>query len=284
MAEEPELRRALEEAQAALTAQALRIHQLEQEAQRRSGLEALREIVALADIVGATVGQAPYRALLEGIVQAARRLFDAGAASIALLDRAADELVFEAASSEPEMVGRRFPAHQGIAGWVVMTGEPLAVSDVRRDPRFARDFAASTGYVPRSILAVPLLVQDEVEGVLEVLDKASATSFGLGDMELLALFARPAALAVEQARLVRGTGALLVAELRRLAEAQGVEELAHAAAAVLAGGGAPQEQTLELARLVHGLGRRGERARRLAIEVLGSVARYTHQDRAGSRL
>jgi GAF domain-containing protein len=155
-----------------------------------------------------------------------------------------------------------------------MTGEPMAVSDVSRDPRFARDFAQSTGYVPTSILAVPLIVHEEVEGVLEVLDKASAASFGLDDMELLALFARPAAIAVEQARTVTGMGALLVQELGRLADARGDAELARAARAV-GGGSTVPEQTLELARLVYSLGRRGERARRLAIEVLSSVARYT---------
>jgi GAF domain-containing protein len=274
VSEDSDLRRELEAARATLATQAMQIQRLEQEAQRRSGVEALRAIVELAEIVGVTVGQAPYRALLEGIVQAARRLFDAGAASIALLDRDTNELVFAAATSGPDLVNRRFPAHQGIAGWVVMTGDPLAVSDVRRDPRFAADFAQSTGYVPRSILAVPLFVRDQVEGVLEVLDKASAASFGLDDMDLLALFARPAAIAVEQARLVTGTGALLVQELGRIAGVQGDEDLARAVQTALARGSTTSDHTLELARLVHDLSRRGERASQLAIDILRSVARY----------
>lgn len=277
MSEEEDPRRALEAARATLAAQAVEIHQLQQEVGQRDGTEALRTLVELGAIVGATVGQAPYRALLDGIVQAARRILGAGAASITLLDHITDELVFEAAAGGADVVHKRFPSHQGIAGWVVMTGEAIAVADVRRDPRFARDFAQSTGYVPTSILAVPLLVGEEIEGVLEVLDKPDAATFGLDDMDTLALFAGPAAIAVEQARLVSNTGLLLVRELERLAGARGEEGLARTAGAALVGGSGSEatEATLELARLVHAVGRRGERGRRLAADVLGAVARYT---------
>jgi GAF domain-containing protein len=154
-----------------------------------------------------------------------------------------------------------------------MTGEPIAVSDVTRDPRFAKDFAKSTGYVPRSILAVPMLVRDDVIGVLEVLDKASAASFGLDDMELLGLFARPAAIGVEQARMVSTIGRLLIGELESAAAERGDTDLTTAARTALADGNDAVEGTLELARLVQRIGRRGERSRRLAIDVLSSIAR-----------
>src|SRR5579864_7076287 len=152
MTEQGDPRQQLEAARATIATQAMRIHQLEGEAQRNSGASVLQDILELAEVVGSTVGQAPYRALLNGIVHSAHRIFDAAAASIALLDHATNELVFEASTGGGEIIGMRFPAHQGIAGWVMMTGEPIAVSDVRRDPRFAKDFAQSTGYVPRSIL------------------------------------------------------------------------------------------------------------------------------------
>jgi signal transduction protein with GAF and PtsI domain len=272
--EESDFRRELERAHATIASQAMQIHQLEEAAQRESGLDALREILQMSEIVGEAIGQSPYRALLQGILQAARRLFDAAAASVALLDHDANELVFEAAT-DAHIVGLRFPAHQGIAGWVVMTGEPLVVSDVQRDPRFAQDFAQSTGYVPRSILAVPLMVREDVEGVLSVLDKANNATFGLDDMEAAALFARPAAVAVEQARMVSSVGTMLVAELSRLASERGNADLTRASEAALAGSSSTAGQTLELARLVHRLGQRGERATQLAIDVLSSVARYT---------
>lgn len=262
----------LAEARATITEQAIRIHHLEQQAGRNGALPVLRELLGLSEVVGATVGEAPYRALLNGIIEAAKRLFDAGAASIALLDHETGELVF-AAAAEQELIGMRFPAHQGIAGWVMMTGEPIAVGDVRRDPRFARDFAASTGYVPQSIMAVPLFVGDEVEGVLSVLDKTSAASFGLDDIELLGLFARPAAIAVEQARMAGSIGVMLVRELSRLAAERGEQEVAEAARIALAEGSAASDRTLELARLVHTLSRRGDRSQEMALEILSAVAR-----------
>jgi transcriptional regulator with GAF, ATPase, and Fis domain len=273
VAEESDLRAELESARATITSQAMQIHRLQQDEPQTGAIHILRELLELSEVVGATVGQTPYKQLLNGIAEAARRLFDAGAASILLLDEATNELVFEAATGGGDVIGRRFPAHQGIAGWTVMSGEPIAVGDVRRDPRWARDFAQSTGYVPKSILSVPMFLDEEVIGVVQVLDKASAASFGLDDMELLGLFARPAAIAVQQARMVTTMGKLLTQELERMANERGEKEVAAAAVTVLADGAGAPDEMLELARLVHVLSRRSDRHRKLAFEILRSVSR-----------
>lgn len=271
---EEDLRRELESARATIASQAVQIHELQRQAEAASGVQQLRDLLQLSDIVGATIGQSPYRVLLTGIVEAAKRIFNAGAASILILDHSTDELVIDAAAEE-WVIGMRIPSHQGIAGWVAMTGEPIAVSDVRRDPRWAADFAKATGYIPQSIMAAPLLVGEDVEGVIEVLDKASSQSFGLDDMDLLGLFARPAAIAVEQARTVGAIGFMLVRELARMVDADGHGALAAAADTAVQEGSQLSEQTLELARLIHTLNKRGERGRQLALDVLASVARYT---------
>ncbi len=276
MAEEQDIQLELEDVRATIAAQAVQIHRLEQEASQTSGADALREILELSDVVGTTVGEAPFRALLEGILVAARRLFNAEAGSILLLDAEANELVFEAASGGADVLGLRIPAHQGIAGWVVMTGEPIASSDVRRDPRWAKDFAQSVGYIPQSILAVPMIVGEDVVGVLEVLDKHAGASFGLNDMELLGLFAQPAAIAVEQAQKVTSIGKLLVSELGRLAAERGSSTITAAVDTALAQGVTSPDATLELARLVHRLSRKGERARTLATDILVAVERYAN--------
>jgi GAF domain-containing protein len=275
VAEESDLRRELDAARATVASQAMQIHQLEQRAQGAGALGILRELLELSDIVGVTVGQTPYRRLLNGITEAARRLFNAGAASILLLDEETNELVFEAATGGGDVIGRRFPAHQGIAGWTVMSGEPIAVGDVRRDPRWASNFAASTGYIPKSILSVPMFLEDEVAGVLQVLDKANNASFGLDDMELLGLFSNPAAIAVEQARMVTTIGKLLTQEVERMARDRGETDMAQAARTVVAEGATTPDQTLELAHLVHTLSKRGDKARTLAIEVLTSISKFS---------
>ena len=104
-----------------------------------------------------------HRALLQATVEVARAIFGAKAASVFLLDEEADELVFEAVAGEGEgdLIGMRFPAGTGVAGWVLTTGEPLVVDDLSADTRWSRSAAESTGYVPKSMMAVPLLVEEE---------------------------------------------------------------------------------------------------------------------------
>ncbi len=92
------------------------------------------------------------RSLLQSIVEVARSVFGAAAASVFLLDEQTDELVFEAVAGEGEddLIGMRFPSGTGLAGWVAMSGQSLLVDDVNSNPQFARDAAESTGYVPTS--------------------------------------------------------------------------------------------------------------------------------------
>src|ERR671932_1971690 len=128
--------------------------------------EDLRAAVA-AGVLGA---EQHHRALLTSIVEVARAIFKAKASSIFLLDEETDELVFEAVAGEGSdtLVGRRFPSSTGIAGFVLVTRQPLVIEDVTTDPRFGRETAESTGFVPKGLMAVPLLHEERSLGVLEV--------------------------------------------------------------------------------------------------------------------
>ncbi len=168
--------------------------------------------------------------LLQSIVEATVRLFDAEAASIALFESDPDRLEFRVAAGEKGAgaVGLTVPPTQGIAGYVYSTGQALALSDVATDPRFNRDAAEQTGYVPRSIAAAPLLDEHGTAGVLQVLDKRGSPTFSLRDMELLAVFAGQATVAIAAARVQRDTARLLRSVLTGLDPAlaeSGVEEL-----------------------------------------------------------
>ena len=122
---------------------------------------------------GALGSEESYRELLQSIVEVARAIFGARASSVFLFDEESDELVFEAVAGEgaEELVGQRFPSSTGIAGWVLVTRQPLVVDELDKDPRFAREAAESTGFVPKGLMAVPLLHVDRTLGVLEVLDR-----------------------------------------------------------------------------------------------------------------
>lgn len=135
------------------------------------------------------------RRLLDSVVETAQHITGSRAGSIALVEGA--DLVFRSASG-PEghgLIGVRLPIGSGIAGYAVSSGQTIALDDVREDPRFARDLAESLGYVPHGIVAVPLDNDDEVVGVLELLDPAGSV-----ELEVLALLARQAALSISLAR------------------------------------------------------------------------------------
>jgi GAF domain-containing protein len=167
----------------------------------------LRAAVA-AGVVGSSEG---FHKLLGAITEVARGIFGAMASSILLLDEEADELVFEAVAGygEDELLGLRFPSSTGIAGWVLSTRTPLILDDVQNDPRFAKAFAADTGYVPQGLMAVPLLYDERALGVLEVLDRPQQSTFSLQEMELLGLFANQAAIALDLLQRARQADAVL---------------------------------------------------------------------------
>ena len=185
-----------------------------------SATTALRAVQAAArrGAVAQRLGRDAEELLLQSIVDATVRLFDAEAASIALFETDPDRLLFRVAAGPQGAgaIGLSVPPTKGIAGFVYSTGQALALSDVTSDPRFDRATAERTGYVPRSIAAVPLLDGGAVVGVLQVLDKQGSATFSLRDMELIAVFANQAGAAIGASRVQRDMEQLLRAVLKRL--------------------------------------------------------------------
>jgi GAF domain-containing protein len=168
-----------------------------------------RDAQAAAGVLGGD--EETSRALLQSTVDVARAIFEAQASSIFLYDEDADELVFEAVAGEgaDSLIGQRIPSSTGIAGWVLVTRQPLVVEELDKDPRFAREAAESTGFVPKGLMAVPLLHEDDALGVLEVLDRPQNAAFSLAEMELLGLFANEAAIALDLLGKARAARAVL---------------------------------------------------------------------------
>jgi signal transduction protein with GAF and PtsI domain len=148
------------------------------------------------------------RRLLQSIAEMARIVFGAAAASVFLVDHQSGDLVFEAVAGEGEghLPGSRFPSGTGIAGWAAMYGQPLLVDDVVESPQFARDAAESTGYVPRSIMAAPLIAGGDCVGVLEVLDHDIRPRCELGDIDSLGQLSTQLATVLELLTRIRWTG------------------------------------------------------------------------------
>lgn len=214
--------------------------------------------------------------LLQTIVEAAARIFGAAAASIALVDERAGRLVFRVAYGvgSETVVGMNIGLDQGVAGYVANTGQPLAISNVQSDPRFARDTAEKTGYVPRSILAMPLVVEERVIGVMEVLDKISAPSFGMQDMELLALFAQQAALAIHQSQHFDALNDALIQNIRELVSPEAAVDIQRA---MQADDTARRAEVLEIARLFQNIASLGEAERHACLQILETFGEYAQR-------
>ena len=160
--------------------------------------------------------------MLVAVATVAVTTLEAQAASIALHDPASDRLVFTAAAGPAagDVVGMTIESASGIAGYVFTTGQPLAVADVAADPRFERTVAEATGYVPSSLLAVPLADETGTIGVLEALDRRGGT-FSLHDLDVATAIAGVAVTAVRRGRRRADATALLTGALSELMEAEG---------------------------------------------------------------
>ncbi len=143
--------------------------------------------------------------LLELVINTATTMMRARASSLLLLDPKTKKLYFKVATGEKGEEVRKFEINlgQGIAGWVALTGEPLLIPDVSRDPRWYKKISDSIGFETRSIACVPMKVEGEIIGVMEIIDKENGSAILEEDMKTLTAFADLASLAISNARRIR---------------------------------------------------------------------------------
>src|SRR5512135_1831181 len=238
----------------------------------------LQRLLEAIEASGHAILPSSNRELLQSIVDAAARIFGAAAASIALLNEKEQLLEFKVSygAGNEHVVGMRIPMDKGIAGYVIMTGQPISISNLQQDKRFNKDFAQTTGYVPKSILAMPMIYGERVIGVMEVLDKISSPSFGMKDMELLSMFAQQAAIAIHQSQQYDMIGQALVHGIKELAlsdpDAQAAEIIA-----VIEEAAVEDERTrylLELADIFNSIADLGEIERKTCLQMLETFRTY----------
>jgi GAF domain-containing protein len=244
--------------------------------------ELLRELGELATSLGPAVRPAETDELLRSLTETARRLFGAAACSLALLTDDDTELLYTTAAGEGAggVTGMRIPASQGIAGWVVQSGQPIAIGDVAGDPRFARGVAEQTGYVPQTILAVPVQTSQRMLGVLSLLDRDAQRPGAEQDMALLSLFADQAALALASVDRFSFLGRVL---LDALADAASGTDLVQAIRQAAEGLPAADADLAALAAAFATLARHGAAERRLALALVRDIGEYVERRPPRSR-
>ena len=251
------------------------------EPSRGTGIELLRAVALRAE-TALRLEADLQTTLLRSIVGATVAIFEAEAASIALYreNTGTLEFVIAAGAQGQGVVGLSIPSDQGIAGYAFTNGEAIAIAEPENDPRFGKDVSAGTGYIPRSILAVPMRGDAaRTTGILEVLDKRSG-SFTLRDIEIGSVFANQAAVAIQV-----GARALDVQELLRtmlrgsVAEGDDLGAMISEATRAQAG----DDEFWEFVDAVVGLRIMRRDERELTIEILDTIRRHaSHTKPSGS--
>jgi len=167
-------------------------------------MDELQEVVRLSSfsrLAKAIVREVSIQGILSRLMDTLVELFGPENCSILLLDRRADQLEFKLVTGRNSdwLLGRRIPAFEGIAGWVVAYGRELIVEDVSSDPRFSERIDSLSGFTTRSIIAVPLKTDDRVFGVIELINKLDDSRFSALEMHILSTIADFAAIAIEKA-------------------------------------------------------------------------------------
>ena len=159
----------------------------------------------LFDIAGSLSSTLDLDSLLRKIGLASERLLQAEASSIMLLDDLGTHLFFKVATGEKAHIMKRMtiPLGTGIAGWVAQHFKPIIINDVQSDPRFSGKFDKASGFVTRSVICVPMLLEGDLIGVVEVLNKRDDAGFSETDLGLLSSLAGLAAVAITNAKLAQ---------------------------------------------------------------------------------
>jgi GAF domain-containing protein len=233
----------------------------------------LERVAQIAADLGPALTPIGHIELLRSVTDAAKDLFQAAACSVALLTDDQKELVFHVASGagREDVEGMRMPSSQGIAGWVVTSGQPMAIEDTTNDPRFARDVAEKTGYVPKSILAMPLETERRMIGAISVLDRQGHPSGTGKDMELLSIFARQAALAIENSRVFTDLGKALFEAVGRASDDADVTRVLNQIAEEPR---RPDAEVAELAAHFNEISQAGDAEKTAAVRILREFAAY----------
>ena len=143
-------------------------------------------------------------ALLNKIIKYAAIIVKAEAASILLLDKEKNELYFKASlgKKSKEIKKYKVKVGEGIAGWVAEKGKSLIVNDVAKDSRWAKKIDTSTKFKTKSLICVPLILEKEIMGVMEVINKKDKEYFDKNDEEILSSFANQVVIALWNANII----------------------------------------------------------------------------------
>ena len=158
------------------------------------------DLILLNEIGRALTSTLDLSQILERTTQLVQESLQAEAVSLWLLDEASQELVLTALSGPlvPMAVGSRLSLDQGVVGHVARTGKSYFDAGQSSQPSQRLDEAG--GFVPGSIICVPVHSKDQTVGVIQALHR-SPRQFDQNDLRWLFSVASSVGIAVENGRL-----------------------------------------------------------------------------------
>ena len=143
--------------------------------------------------------------LLNKIMKSSTEIVKGEAASILLLDKEKNELFFKASMGKKSSEIRKYRVRmgEGIAGWVAEKGKSLLIIDVHKDERWNKKLDVAVNFKTKSIICVPMLLDGEIIGVIEVINRKNGGKFDKDDEEILTSFANQAVIALRNANIVK---------------------------------------------------------------------------------
>ncbi len=184
-----------------------------------------RQLTTLNDITRQLTSTLELEPLLQNILENAADILNCEAGSLFLTDDQSDDMIFKVTVGPvaSDLLGQRMPSNRGIVGQVVQSRQPLIENDAQNSPfRFAAP-DEKTGFITRTILAVPLEVKERIIGVIEIINRKDGMPFDEDDKNLLTAFAGQAAVAIENARLYTSTDQELAARVEELSVMQRID-------------------------------------------------------------
>jgi len=208
-----------------------------------------------------------YHKVLDCLMELATEVTGSEAASAILIENG--QLSFVAASGTKSIEIKRvhLGRKEGVAGWVVENKSPLLIPDVSKDLRFTKKADSTSGFNTRSLVAVPLKIEEEIIGVLEAVNKKSGV-FSESDIKVLSILANSAAVAIHKARLYADLNELFLSTVKSIANAieakdsylHGHSERIRDFAMMIARGlglSKEEEKNVELTAIFHDVGKIG---------------------------
>ncbi|MBK6647357.1 MAG: GAF domain-containing protein [Anaerolineales bacterium] len=187
--------------------------------------ERARQLTTLNDITRQLTSTLELNPLLQNILENAVGILNCEAGSLFMVDDQTDELVFRVTVGPvaDNLIGKRLAPGTGIVGRAVQSRKPIIENEDQNSSSRFKGVDQQTGFVSRSLLAVPLQAKDRVIGVVEVINRRDGLPFVRDDSALLTAFAGQAAVAIENARLYTLTDQELASRVEELSVMQRID-------------------------------------------------------------